>query len=67
MRAMNGLLASIFFRLKTTSRAAFAFPSDGYLPRFTGDSTTDTISAFGQIDYNLSDECTAHRWSALDP
>ena len=48
---------------------AFAFPSDGYLPRFTGDSTTDTISAFGQIDYNLSDDVlltAGLRWTRDD-
>jgi iron complex outermembrane receptor protein len=33
---------------------AFIFPSDQYFPKFAADSTTETYSAFGQIDYSIS-------------
>ena len=48
---------------------AFAFPSDGYLPRFTGDSETNTLSVFGQVDYNLTDSLlltAGLRWTRDD-
>jgi iron complex outermembrane receptor protein len=50
-------IAGVYYlQIENDFSGAFAFPSDGYLPRFTGDSTTDTISAFGQVDYDLSED-----------
>jgi len=48
---------------------AFAFPSDGYFPEFTGDSKTETFSAFGQIDHNLTENLlltVGARWTQDD-
>ena len=56
-------------KIENEFSGAFAFPSDGYLPRFTGDSETDTISAFGQLDYNLNEDLlltAGLRWTQDD-
>ena len=56
-------------KIENEFSGAFAFPSDGYLPRFTGDSETDTVSAFGQLDYNLSEDLlltAGLRWTRDD-
>jgi iron complex outermembrane receptor protein len=43
-----------FLNIKNDFSGAFQFPSDGYFPNFLADSETDTISAFGQIDVDIS-------------
>lgn len=49
-------IAGVYYlNISNDFSGAFAFPSDGYLPKFTGDSDTSTYSAFGQIDFDLTD------------
>lgn len=43
-----------FLNIENQFSGAFQFPSDGYLPTYLADSETDTVSAFGQIDVDLS-------------
>ncbi len=50
-------IAGIYYLdIQNDFSGAFAFPSDGYLPRFTGDADTQTISVFGQLDFRLADD-----------
>ncbi|MEH6550177.1 MAG: TonB-dependent receptor [Pseudomonadales bacterium] len=44
-----------YLTIENNFSGAFQFPSDAYDPVFFSDSETDTISAFGQIDYSLTD------------
>ncbi len=44
-----------FLLIKNDFSGAFQFPSDAYDPLFFASSETDTISAFSQLDYRLSD------------
>lgn len=52
---MEWIAGAYYLQIDNLFTGAFAFPSDGYLPRFQGDSETNTVSAFGQVDFNLSD------------
>lgn len=49
------IAGAYYLDISNVFTGAFAFPSDGYFPEFTGDSSTETISFFGQIDYHISD------------
>ena len=53
--SMDWIAGVYYLSIDNLFTGAFAFPSDGYLPKFEGDSETETISAFGQIDYSLSE------------
>ena len=48
------IAGAYYLYIQNDFSGAFAFPSDGYLPRFAGDSETNTISVFGQVDHSLT-------------
>jgi iron complex outermembrane recepter protein len=52
---MEWIAGLYYLNISNDFTGAFAFPSDGYLPKFTGDSDTSTYSAFGQVDFDLTD------------
>ncbi len=52
---LNWVGGIYYLKIENDFSGAFQFPSDAYDPTFFSDSETDTISAFGQIDYRLSD------------
>jgi iron complex outermembrane receptor protein len=52
---MEWIAGVYYLNIKNDFTGAFAFPSDGYFPKFSGDSDTNTYSAFGQIDFDLSE------------
>ncbi len=67
--AMKWIAGAYYLYIQNDFSGAFAFPSDGYLPRFTGDSETNTVSLFGQLDYSLSDDLlltAGLRWTRDD-
>ena len=67
--ALEWIAGAYYLYIQNDFSGAFAFPSDGYLPRFTGDSETNTISVFGQVDYNLTENLLATvglRWTRDD-
>jgi iron complex outermembrane receptor protein len=58
-----------FLNIKNDFSGAFQFPSDGYLPKYIADSQTDTVSVFGQVDFDLSDSLlltAGLRWTEDD-
>jgi len=58
-----------YLNIKNEFSGAFQFPSDGYDPTYFADSETDTVSAFGQIDVDLSDNLlltAGLRWTEDD-
>jgi iron complex outermembrane receptor protein len=58
-----------FLNIKNEFSGAFQFPSDGYLPKYIADSQTDTVSVFGQIDIDLSEDLlltAGLRWTEDD-
>ena len=66
---MEWIAGAYYLHIQNDFSGAFAFPSDGYLPRFAGDSETNTISVFGQVDYNLTDDLlltAGLRWTRDD-
>ena len=66
---MEWIAGAYYLYIQNDFSGAFAFPSDGYLPRFTGDSETNTISVIGQVDYNLTESLlltAGLRWTRDD-
>ena len=58
-----------FLNIQNDFSGAFQFPSDGYFPTFYASSETDTVSVFGQIDYDISDDLlltAGLRWTKDD-
>jgi iron complex outermembrane receptor protein len=58
-----------FLNIKNDFTGAFQFPSDGYLPKYFADSETDTVSIFGQVDVDLSENLlftAGLRWTRDD-
>ena len=67
--SMDWIIGGYYLNIDNLFTGAFAFPSDGYLPKFEGDSKTETVSAFGQVDYSLSDNLlftVGARWTRDD-
>ena len=67
--SMDWIVGAYYLNIDNLFTGAFAFPSDGYLPKFEGDSKTETVSAFGQVDYSLSDNLlftVGARWTRDD-
>ncbi len=52
---MEWIAGVYYLNISNDFTGAFAFPSDGYLPKFEGDADTNTYSAFGQIDFDLTE------------
>jgi iron complex outermembrane receptor protein len=49
-------IAGVYYlKIDDDFSGAFMFPSDQYWPKFEAESETETYSAFGQIDYSISD------------
>ena len=58
-----------FLNINNEFSGALQFPSDGYLPKYVADSETDTVSIFGQIDIDLSEDLlltAGLRWTEDD-
>ncbi len=66
---LNWVTGVYFLNIENDFTGAFQFPSDAYDPTFFAGSETDTISAFGQIDYRVNDNVlltAGLRWTQDD-
>jgi len=66
---LNWVTGVYFLSIENDFSGAFQFPSDAYDPTFFAESETDTVSAFGQIDYRISDSLlftAGLRWTQDD-
>ncbi|MDH4127018.1 MAG: TonB-dependent receptor [Gammaproteobacteria bacterium] len=69
--SMQWIAGVYFLDIKNSFYGAFKFPAfgAGFVPRFEATNSTQTISAFGQIDYALGDALTltvGARWTQDD-
>jgi len=66
---LNWVTGVYFLSIENDFSGAFQFPSDAYDPTFFAESETDTVSAFGQLDYRISDSLlftAGLRWTQDD-
>jgi iron complex outermembrane receptor protein len=52
---LDWITGAYYLKIDDDFSGAFVFPSDQYWPKFAADSSTETLSAFGQIDYRFTD------------
>jgi iron complex outermembrane receptor protein len=53
--SLEWITGAYYLKIESDFSGAFMFPSDQYFPKYAAESETETLSAFGQIDYQLTD------------